>query len=327
MSEVLTQEEINALLAQFSSPEVEKGRNTEPVDAGGHYRVYDFKRPDRFARDQLRTLHMLHEPFARFVGTAMSAHLRTPVKTTLADVSQRIYDEYLSTLRAPSVMYICSSQAFDGKFIIEISTYVVFAMIDRLMGGNGKTKARIRELTEIEETLARGLVVRVLRCMHDAWESIASLNPVIDQYESNPQFAQIVAPNDTVALLTFEMKMGEISGTMSVCIPHSTMQPVMQRLSAQQWYAESRKSKAGQSADTIKARLEQVRVPVIANLGHAEITVKDFLSLDIGDVIVLEQQSSSELSVVVGNNPKFRAIPGVLRGQLAVQITDVVPKE
>ncbi|MCR4425777.1 MAG: flagellar motor switch protein FliM [Firmicutes bacterium] len=327
MSEVLTQEEINALLAQFAKADEAAEKPKESIADGRAYRVYDFKRPNRFSRDQLRTIHMLHETFARYLSTALSGHLRTAVKVSLTDVQQRIYDEYLSALKSPAVLYIFSAEPLDGKAIIELNPYIVFVMIDRLMGGQGRARGRVRELTEIEETLVRTMMTRAMRNLKDAWETMVSLTPHIDQYESNPQFAQIVSPNDTVCLMTFEVKVGEASGSMSMCIPHSTLQPVLLKLSAQQWYQKARKITSPKSTSTIAAGLERVRVPVTARLGTAEVTVREALDLDIGDVIMLNERAGQEITVIVGNTPKFRAIPGLVSRRIAVQVTEVVSSE
>ncbi len=324
MAEVLTQEEINALLSQFSKEEEmgQKSRVSEPGSVD--YAVYDFKRPNRFSREQLRTIHMLHETFARYLSTTLSAHLRTPVKVSLINVQQRIYDEYLGSLKAPAVMYVFTPDPLDGQAIIEFNPYIVFIMIDRLMGGPGRVRGRVRDLTEIEENLVRAMVERAMADLKEAWDPMVKFDPHIDAYESNPQFAQIVSPNDTTCLITFEVKVGDAGGSMSICMPHSTLQPVLQQLSAQQWYQKGSKISSERSADAITAGLASVEIPVIACLGKACISVSEMLGLQPGDVIKLDEHAFHRLKVVIGNNPKFHAIPGLNGSNYAVQIVDIV---
>lgn len=267
---------------------------------------------------------MLHETFARYLSTTLSAHLRTPVKVSLIDVQQRIYDEYLGSLKAPAVMYVFTPDPLDGQAIIEFNPYIVFIMIDRLMGGPGRVRGRVRDLTEIEENLVRAMVERAMADLKEAWDPMVKFDPHIDAYESNPQFAQIVSPNDTTCLITFEVKVGDAGGSMSICMPHSTLQPVLQQLSAQQWYQKGSKISSERSADAITAGLASVEIPVIACLGKACISVSEMLGLQPGDVIKLDEHAFHRLKVVIGNNPKFHAIPGLNGSNYAVQIVDIV---
>jgi flagellar motor switch protein FliM len=324
LAEVLTQEEINALLAQFSKSEEEDQEHRGALSDGVSYTVYDFKRPNRFSREQLRTIHMLHETFARYLSTTLSAHLRTPVKVTLIDVQQRIYDEYLSSLKSPAVMYVFTPEPLDGQAIIEFNPYIVFIMIDRLMGGPGRVRGRVRELTEIEEKLVRAMVDRAMDDLKDAWDPMVRFDPHIDAYESNPQFTQIVSPNDTTCVISFEIRVGEANGSMSICMPHSTLQPVLQKLSAQQWYQKGTKISSEKSTNASSAGLEGVKVPIAACLGRASITVSEMLELQTGDVIKLDEHAFDPLTVVIGNSPKFHAIPGLVGKNYAIQIVGTV---
>ncbi|MEA4883657.1 MAG: flagellar motor switch protein FliM [Clostridia bacterium] len=321
MTEVLTQEEINALLTQFSKTDEAVEPREGAID-GKTYRVYDFKRPNRFSRDQLRTIHMLHETFARYFATTLSAHLRTPVKVTLTDVQQRIYDEYMSSMRAPAVLYVFTPEPLDGQAVMEFNPYIVFIMIDRLMGGPGRVRGKIRELTEIEENLVRAIVLRSMDDLREAWDPMLRFDPHIDRYESNPQFAQIVSPNDTVVLMTFDVKVGDASGSMSICMPHSTLQPVLQKLNAQQWYQKGGKISSEKSTSAIAAGLDNVKVPVIAVLGKASVPMREMLDLQVGDLIRLDERSSGNLTVIVGQTPKFIGIPGLVGKSCAVQVID-----
>lgn len=327
MAEVLSQEEINALLAQFAANSEEPAEPLEATPEGRTYKLYDFKRPNRFSREQLRTIHMLHETFARHLSSTLSAHLRTPVKVTLCEVQQRIYDEYLSALKAPAVMYLFTPEPLEGQAILEFNPYIVFIMIDRLMGGPGRVKGRIRELTEIEENLVRAMVDRTMEDLKEAWDTMVKMHPHIDKYESNPQFAQLVSPNDTVCLITFELKVGEASGGMSICMPHSTLQPVLQRLSTQHWYQKGNRVNPEKGSQNLSAGMEQVQIPVAAVLGHAEVSMRDMVDLQVGDVIRLQERASGNLTLVIGKTPKFHVIPGLTGKNHAVQVVELVDSD
>lgn len=331
MSEILTQEEINALFAEFAKTaqgEPQGDSQARASDGGPkEYKVYDFRRPDKFSKDQLRTIQMLYEGFSRRVSSVLSAHLRFPVRVEVEQVSQMLYDEYMAGIKSPAALYVFEPEPWEGTSLLDMGAGLVLAMIDRLLGGSGRYKGKPRELTEIEQALLKSIVVRVLDEFGETWEPFTKLNVRLVSFESNPAFAQIAEPNETVCVTSFEVKMVDTNGTMRLCIPHSALQQVKPRLSARRVFSQEKRAPKGAMGEDVKAKLELVAVPITVTLGTAQVTAGELVDLSVGDVIKLDQRATDRLKVVVGRTPKFLAIPGSSGSKLAVQITDILSSE
>ncbi|MBR3051561.1 MAG: flagellar motor switch protein FliM [Selenomonadaceae bacterium] len=217
--DVLTQEQIDALLAAANdeSTDLEQLKQEETTRK---IKTYDFKRPDKFSKDQIRTLYMLHESFARLLNTYMSSHLRTLVNVDVASVEQLTYQEFVQSLMNPSVITILGVPPLKGNIIFEMSTEIAFAYLDRVFGGDGSTAMKTRVLTEIEDAVMRRFVNSAMERFKESWSNVTPMNPVLEATESNPQFTQIVPPNDMVVVITMNTKLGEVEGLMNICIPY-----------------------------------------------------------------------------------------------------------
>ncbi len=336
MSDVLTQEEINALLSTYAKDEpdeVVEVAVASPDSYPSTARVskplknWDFRKPERFSKEQLRTLQMLHETYARYGSTSLSVMLRTQVKLSLVSVDQAIYDEFVSSLQNPAAIYIFRMPPLEGSAILEINMGIAFCMIDRMLGGPGKARMRVRELTDIERTLMRGIVDRLLSDLGASWVQLAEVRPEYEDYETNPQFAQIVPPHDPVVLLAFEVKIGDTFGSINMCLPYSVIQPVTGKLSAQRWFMESTRKGPSRRGQLEQNALRQVSVPVRVKLGQCEVTMRDVLDLEVGDIVKLDSQVGDELVLCIGELPKFRCVPGAEGKSLAVQITRLISTE
>lgn len=336
MTDVLTQEEINALLSAYSKDQPDEVVEVAvaPAAAGAPaqkvskaLKNWDFRRPERFSKDQLRTLQMLHETYARYASTSLSVLLRTPVKVTLVSIEQATYEEYLGSLQNPSVIYIFRMPPLDGSAILEINTGISFCMIDRMLGGPGKARMRVRELTEIEQTLMRTAVDRLLSDLGASWVQLAEIHPEFEDYETNPQFAQIVPPHDPVCLLAFEVKIGDTFGSVNMCIPYSVIQPVTGRLSAQRWFMESTRKGSSRRSQIEEKALERVSIPVRVELGRCMVSMREVLGLEIGDIVRLDHRAGDELVLFVGELPKLFCAPGTEGKKLAVQVTRLIGPE
>lgn len=332
MSEILTQEEINALFAEFAKAAHQAEPQEEPASrnsGGGHkeYKVYDFRRPDKFSKDQLRTIYMLYEGFSRRVSSVLSAHLRYPVRVEVEQVSQMLYDEYMAGIRNPAALYAFEPEPWEGTALLDMGPGLVLAMIDRLLGGFGRYRGKPRELTEIEQALLKSIVVRVLDEFAETWEPFTKLNVRLVGFESNPAFAQIAEPNETVCVASFEVTMADAKGTIKLCVPHSALQQIKPRLSARRVFSQERRAAKGAAGEDVKAKLESVAVPITVLLGTTQVTMGELLDLSVGDVIKLDQKAADRLKVVVGRTSKFLGIPGSSGSKLAVQITDILSSE
>ncbi|MFW6138141.1 MAG: flagellar motor switch protein FliM [Spirochaetota bacterium] len=321
MTEVLSQEEIDQLLTAISTGEVE-GEEAAKKAETRKIKIYDFKRPDKFSKDQIRTLQMMHETFARLTTTSLSAQLRTIVHVHVASVDQLTYEEFLRSIPNPTTLAVINMDPLKGSSIYEIDPSITFTIIDRLFGGPGESSKVNRELTDIELSVIEGIIVRILGNLREAWSNVIDLRPRLGNIETNPQFAQIVPPSDMVVLITLETKVGDVEGMTNFCIPYLTIEPIISKLSAQYWYSSIRKGLTTENLSVLKKRLEAVFVDVIAELGEMEISVKDVLNLQEGDIIKLEKNKVDDNMILkIGNKKKFYSRPGVVDNHMGVQIT------
>ena len=325
--DVLSQSEIDALLAGVMSRDVDA--DTMKQDSGGKkVKVYDFKRPDKFSKDQIRTLYMLHESFARLLNTYLSTHLRTLVNVDVASVEQLTYQEFVQSMANPSVISVLGVPPLKGNIIMEIGTEIAFAFIDRVFGGDGNTTMKTRVLTEIEDAVMRRFVNTAMTHFKEAWANVATINPFLETTESNPQFTQIVPPSDMVVIVTIQMKVGEIEGMMNICIPYLVLEPIMSKLTTTFWVASSiSKDETEDQVAIIQSKLERTYVPFVVEVGQVQITIREFLTLGFGDVLQLGTKVKEDFKCRIGKNTKFLCRPGTSGKKMAVQITQIVEPE
>ncbi|MDR0643629.1 MAG: flagellar motor switch protein FliM [Treponema sp.] len=319
MTEVLSQDEIDQLLTAINSGE------TEPEDfrpAETHkIKIYDFKRPDKFSKEQIRTISIMHETFARLTTTSLSAQLRSMVHVHVASVDQLTYEEFIRSIPTPTTLAIINMDPLKGNAILEIDPAITFSIIDRLFGGSGQGTKAHHELTDIETSVMEGIIVRILGNMREAWTTVIDLRPRLGQIDTNPQFAQIVPPTEMVVLVTLETKVGEVEGMMNFCIPYLTIEPIISKLSAQFWYSSVRRGTTAENLNIIKEKLSSVDVNVVAEIGTIQVSVRDVLSLQVGDVVRLyNTRVGDTYSLNVGDQKKFLCRPGVVGKKIAVQI-------
>lgn len=286
------------------------------------YEVYDFRRPDKFSKDQLRTLQMLHETFARLAGSSLSAYLRAPVSIELISLEQVPYEEYLRSINN-SVFTIMSLPPLTGQAVLEVEFGLVFTMVDRMLGGPGKTIGRT-VLTDIERPLVRQIIERVFQALKASWEGIVIVNPGIEGMETSSQFVQIAPPNDIVVTILFEVKVGGQRSAMSLCIPYLVLKPIAGKLSAQKWFASGNRKHSPVSRRSLTYQINRSQVQCSIRLGKTRMSVQDFLALKPGDLVRLDQRTAEELTMLVGNVPKFLGKPALQGKNLVFSIVDPV---
>ena len=270
---------------------------------------------------------MLHESFARLLNTYMSSHLRTLVNVDVASVEQLTYQEFVQSLVNPSVITILGVPPLKGNIIFEMSTEIAFAYLDRVFGGDGTTAMKTRVLTEIEDAVMRRFVNSAMERFKESWSNVTPMNPVLEATESNPQFTQIVPPNDMVVVVTMNTKLGEIEGFMNICIPYLVLEPIMSKLTTTFWVAASAaKDETKRYEEIIRDQLNRTKVPFVVEVGRVQITIKEFLTLGFGDVLQLNTKVKEDFPCMIGTNAKFLCRPGTFGKKLAVQITQVVQK-
>ena len=325
--EVLSQSEIDKLLQSINEGSV-SADEMKGDESGRKIKVYDFKRPDKFSKDQIRTLYMLHESFARLLNTYLSTHLRTIVNVDVASVEQLTYQEFVQSMANPSVISVLGVPPLKGNIILEVGTEIAFAFIDRVFGGDGNTAMKTRVLTEIEDAVMRRFVNTAMTHFKEAWANVTIMHPVLETTESNPQFTQIVPPSDMVVIVTLQMKVGEIEGMMNICIPYLVLEPIMSKLTTTFWVASTISKDEGEDqVSLIQQKIERTKVPFVVEVGAVHISIREFLTLGFGDVLQLDTRVKDDLPCRIGTKPKFYCRPGTSGKKMAVQITKVIDEE
>ncbi|OXM84677.1 flagellar motor switch protein FliM [Paenibacillus rigui] len=323
MVDVLSQNEIDALLAALSSGEMD-AEELKKEESQKKVRAYDFKRAVRFSKDHIRSLTRIHENFARYLTTYFSAQLRTFVQISVVQVEQLPYDEFIRSIPKMTILNIFEAEPLEGRMVLEVHPNVAYAMLDRLLGGAGTSPAKINALTEIETIVMERIFSRAFESLQEAWKSVIDLSPRMEALETNPQFMQIVSPNETIALISLSTKIGDTTGMINLCIPHVVIEPIMPRLSVHHWFVSQKKTSAPEEVLALQARLHKAKLPIIAELGESQISVREFLNLQVGDVVSLNKPVDEMLKIRIGEKLKFIGTPGTTRGKLAVQISEIV---
>lgn len=323
MVDVLSQNEIDALLAALSSGEMD-AEELKKEETQRKIRSYDFKRAVRFSKDHIRSLTRIHENFARYLTTYFSAQLRTFVQINVVQVEQLPYDEFIRSIPKMTILNIFEAEPLEGRMVMEVHPNVVYAMLDRLLGGVGVSPSKINALTEIETIVMERIFSKAFDSLQEAWKTVVDLQPRLEALETNPQFMQIVSPNETIALISLSTKIGDTTGMINLCIPHVVIEPIMPRLSVHSWFVSQKKSRAPEEVEALQFRLNQAKLPFVAELGSSHITVHEFLNLSVGDVITLQKPVNEPLKIRIGDKYKYTGSPGTVRGKMAVQINEPV---
>lgn len=322
MTEVLSQVEIDALLNALNTGELDVKEIREEKEEK-KVRTYDFKIPNKFAKDQLRTLQMIHENFSRILQTYLSGYLISLVHIEVVSVDQLTYYEFSNSMPNPSTLGVVDFSPLSGSILMEISPSISFTMIERILGGEGKAYEENRIFTEIELTIIEKILNQILNLYKDPWKNVADLKPKLTKIETNTQFAQIMSPNETIALVTLNVKIGTVEGSMHICIPHIVIEPIIPKLSTKFWFSGLSKDISSNEIRNLEKRIERTYLPLSVVLGKSVLSVKDVLNLQIGDVITLEKPTNEELEVFIGSKLKFYCFPGIKKNKIAVKITRI----
>ncbi|AVX31180.1 flagellar motor switch protein FliM [Carboxydocella thermautotrophica] len=337
MSEILSQAEIDALLAALTQEEKKDGK--EPLASISHneqdsllygsnkkstVKVYDFRRPSKFSKEQLHTIQAIHENFCRLAGTYLSAYLRIATQLTVVSVEQITYEEVINSLQNPSIVSVLSSKPLNGNVLLDINPAIGFVMLDRLLGGPGESVEKARNLTDIEQVVLQKLITSLLGYYSEAWSNVFKIDFILESQESNPQFVQIVSPSEMVVLIGIEARIGQQTGMLSICIPYLTLEPIIGRLNAHIWYGTSRKETDVEYLQKLKNKLQKINVNISVRLGEGTISIKELLEVEVGDIIKLDTKSDELVRLYIGQTPKFLGLPGTIGSRLGVRIVRVI---
>jgi flagellar motor switch protein FliM len=326
--DVLSQTEVESLLNAMSSgghPEASVAAAAVSSAPRSREKVipYDFKRPERVGKEQMRALQTLHEGFGRNFGAALSALLRSIVEVKLTSVDQLTYSEFVFSLENPTCFNLLKAEPLEGNLILDINPSILYPIIDRLLGGGRETGPLARRpLTEIELRLVSRITTLFLQELRHAWENVLDLKLEVVQVESNPQLVQIVPPNEVVVLISFELTIGELRGMMNLCIPYNTIERISGKLSANSWVSYGRRPATPETMAQISQALCTSQVELRVRLAQSRLSTSELIGLRIGDIITTEKDVHHPVIVSVEGIPKFQAKPGCFKGRKAVMILD-----
>lgn len=325
MGEVLSQNEIDSLLKALNSGELD----VEDIKDKDEKKVkdYDFARPAKFSKEHLRTLEIIFEHYGRLLSTNLPVYLRKSVQVDVMSSQAVIYSEFSNALSNPVLLGIVNFAPLKGNIIIEIAENLGYTIVDRMLGGIGVPLDKAREFSEIELLILERIYNVCVSLLEEPWANVCQVMPRLERIETNSQFAQIISPTEMTALVTLNIKIGEVEGLINICLPYLTLEDVMDKLNTKYWYSSLQDKDEQIYTDTIEALISKAPMPIKAVLGTSAITVNDFLGLQMGDIIRLDTKVDEELDVYVGNIKKFTALPGASGEGYAVRITTVVREE
>ena len=326
MADVLSQSEIDALLSALSTGELESedvGKDEEKHKV----KLYDFRSPQKFSKEHIRTLELVHDNYARIISNYLTGQTRQNVKVKIESVEQITYEEFIHSVQNPTIITIFKMAPLSGTIIFETNPQFSLQVIDVLLGGKGNRKAETKEFTDIDKNIMRQVTTGMISNLKLAWDSVIEVEPEVEAIETNPAINQTLAPNDPVALITFSVEMNKRSTFINMCLPYLSVEKILDKLVVQYAFKNDNEASMAESREKLEKGINKVDVEIIAELGTANITVDDFLKLTVGDVIKLDNKSSSPIKVYVGNEECYYAKPGVVGKNAGVMILDITDKE
>ncbi len=324
MSEILTQEEIDSLLSAVTAGKVSGSAETA-ARRPQSVLPYDFRRPNRIAREQVRTLQILHDGFTRNLGSSLSAYLRSMVEVQLTSVEQLNYGEFMQAMAVPAVLGIFEMAPLKGGAVVDLNPTLIFPMIDRILGGPGRAVAQLRELTEIERALVTRIFRKLSGDLEQAWSQLGRFEFRLLNVETNPQFVQLTSPNDLVILITFDMQVGEVKSVLNLCLPFTTLEPVLPKLMTQRWFGTPLPAaEGGTLSKEVDTHLRDTRLELRAVLDEMRIPIGELTRLKTGDLLPLSWGSDLKVIVEVGGKPRFAGRAGQRQRKRAVEIVSAL---
>lgn len=325
MGDVLSQNEIDNLLQALSSGELD----AEEIKDSDEKQIknYDFARPAKFSKEHLRTLEIIFEHYGRLLSTNLPVYLRKAIQVEVMNSEAVSYSEFSNALSNPVLLGIINFAPLKGNIILEIASNLGYAMVDRMLGGEGEPLEKTREFSEIELLIIERIMTVCVNLLHEPWENVVDIHPRLERIETNSQFAQIISPSEMIAIVTINIKIGDVEGLMNVCLPYLTLEDIMDKLNTKYWYSTMQDKDEQQYVDAIETLISKAPIPMKAVLGNSTISVSDFSGLQVGDIIRLDTKVNQELDVFVGNIKKFTALPGSSGDKYAVRITSVIREE
>lgn len=326
MAEVLSQSEIDALLSALSSGEI-KPEELPKEEEKQKVKPYDFKSPQKFSKEHIRTLELIHDNYARIISNYLTAQVRSNVKVKIESVEQITYEEFIHSVPNPTILTVFKMPPLSGSILFETNPQFVFQLIDVLLGGTGTGKYKMREFTDIDKNIIRHINKGLIGNMKLAWEEYLQVEPEIEGLETNPALNQTMAPTEPVALITFSVEMNKSNTFINICVPYLSIEKLLDKLVVHYGFQENNEEILRESREKLKKRLNVVQVSMTAVLGSTNITIDDFLKLSVGDVITLDEKSSSPVKLQVEDKFYYYGKPGTTGKNLGIEILDIIDKD
>jgi flagellar motor switch protein FliM len=338
MAKILSQEEVDALLkshvkgkgappAPSATPAADRAAaagaagKAKKAQSQKKVSIYNFRRPDRVSREQMRSLHFMHDRFARNFSSSLSAYLRSITEVNLVSVEQLSYQEFLLSVPDPTCFNAISIRPLEGGFALEVNPQLVFPIIDKMLGGPGEALKHIRTMTDIEQSIFDGVLKLALDDLREAWRGIIDLEFKIQARETSPQLIQIVAPNEVVLLVVFEVKMGGVVGMINLAIPSIILEPIAGKFD-QEMYTGYKKSGTFEEARLLMESIKRCDMNVAAEIRGTSLRVSDLMKLQPGDLIPLAKRFDAMLDMTVDGIPRFKGLVALNANQKRVfQVT------
>lgn len=325
MSNVLSQDEIDALLNAISSGEEPQDSDLSPKK--GEVRLYDFRDANKFPKEQIRTLESVFDNFAQLLANQLAGTLRAMCSIKLLAVEERLYKEFNNAIPSPVLLAVMSMAPLEGSLLMMIAPELAYAMVNRVFGGMHDEADYTKSFTEIEMVVLERIVHQFMGLLDDAWRKVVEVDAVVERIETSPQFAQVVAMTEPVAIVTLEVAIGDTVGLVSICIPHIAIEPVAQQLSTMLWFSHRTNQDIPPRSEDISRSLSKSAVQLNAKFNETTAMVKDILSLQVGDVIQLNHKVNEKITMTVEGQPKFSGLMGVRGTRYAIQVADVLNEE
>ncbi len=319
MANILSQEEIDALLSNVSEntfTSVEKSEKRKVT-------VYDFKHPNLVSKEQMRLLEAIHEGLCRNYSVFLSAQLRMIVEMNLLAIDQIMYSEFVMSIAPPSCIYVCKADDPPSPFVLEMNPQLAIFIVERLFGGPGSPVTEVRPISVIEQKVMERVVNRFLEELSKNWELVTTFNSSIDRYESNPEFVQIVPSSEPVIVVSMEVKIHGHSTLLNISYPYMWISNIISSPEVQEKILYGSREASEEEKKIIKENLLETPTHLSVHLGKSHISIREFLELQVGDVIQLENSTDKLLEIYVNNKHAFNGVVGLRKNRYAVRIESI----
>lgn len=287
------------------------------------YKLYNFRRPDKFSKDHLRALQDVHREFSRQISLVLTAYLRMHIEIDVVSTDQLTYDEFMRSMPSPITIGIFELNPLPGQILLGVSFEVLSCIVDRMLGGVGLSENKQRELTDIEEALAKKVIERTVKTLESAWSSIIPVQAEVVGLDNSYQMIQVATSGEIVALITFEVQIaGRYFGLISLCFPYPVLENVLAHLSTQHIFQTKGIIATTEERQKMIQKLNTSKVDLSVLFGSCSLSLSEFLDVKEGDILRLDNKTNEDLVVKINEEKKFFARPGTMKNKICVKITD-----